>query len=156
MDSQIKIITGRVHSGKTTKLFTFINSQESINGILAPVINNKRMLYHISSKELRVLEVQEQSHLTISIGDYNFLLDTFNWANQKLIDGFSKNPEWLIVDEIGKLELDKKGLFDSAEFILKNVNNTNTKIILVIRDYLVKSVLEFFNLHENEIENLEI
>ncbi len=156
MDKQIKILTGKVHSGKTTRLFTFINSHKSVDGILAPVINKRKMLYHILSKQLKTLEVEGKSDETISIGNYNFLIDSFNWANRKLNDGFSKNPEWLIIDEIGKLELEKKGLFDSADFILKNLKNSKTKIILVIRDYLIKSALELFNLNENEIEFLEI
>lgn len=156
MNKQIKIVTGKVHTGKTTRLFAFANSHKSVDGILVPVINDKRMIYHISSKELKQLEVDNNSNKCISVGKYNFLNESFSWANKKLIDGFSKNPEWIILDEIGKLELEKKGLFESADFILTNFRNTKTNIIFVIRDYLLDAVLKSFNLNENEIEIMNL
>lgn len=156
MNKQIKIVTGKVHTGKTTRLFAFANSHKSVDGILVPVINDKRMIYHISSKELKQLEVDNNSNKCISVGNYNFLIESFCWANKKLVDGFSKNPEWIIIDEIGKLELEKKGLFESADFILTNFRNTKTNIIFVIRDYLLDAVLKSFNLNENEIEIMNL
>lgn len=156
MNKQIKIVTGKVHTGKTTRLFAFANSHKSVDGILVPVIHDKRMIYNISSKELKQLEVDNNSNKCISVGKYNFLNESFSWANKKLIDGFSKNPEWIILDEIGKLELEKKGLFESADFILTNFRNTKTNIIFVIRDYLLDAVLKSFNLNENEIEIMNL
>ncbi|MBI1933878.1 MAG: hypothetical protein HYS24_15205 [Ignavibacteriales bacterium] len=156
MNKQIKIVTGKVHTGKTTRLFAFVNSHKSVDGILVPVIHDKRMIYNISSKELKQLEVDNNSNKCISVGKYNFLNESFSWANKKLIDGFSKNPEWIILDEIGKLELEKKGLFESADFILTNFRNTKTNIIFVIRDYLLDAVLKSFKLNENEIEIMNL
>lgn len=153
---KIKIVTGKVHSGKTTKLFRFIHENENIDGILAPIVNDKRRLYHISTKTIKDLEVDEKSEKTISIGKYYFLNESFDWANQLLIEGFHSSVDSLIIDEIGKLELKGEGLHKSVAEIFKNINSTNKKLIIVIRDYLLKDVLQYYSIGKDNYEILKL
>lgn len=155
MEKKIKIVTGKIHSGKTTNLFQFVNNNESVDGILAPIVNKKRKLYHISTRAMKNLEVDEPGENTINVGKYHFINSTFEWANKKLIISRNKNPKWLIVDEIGKLELDSKGLHNSCLEIIKNKDEYDTNIILVIRDYLLEQVLNSYNIMESEYEFLK-
>ena len=156
MNKQINIVTGKIQSGKTTGLFKFINTQKSVDGILSPIVNDKRVLYNISSKTMKIFEVSKSSEETISIGNYTFLQKSFDWANEKLLNGFSANPEYLIVDEIGKLELNGEGLYKSVIKILDQSKNSNIQLILVIRDYLLDEALKFFSISDNQYRILKL
>ncbi len=156
MNNKIKIVTGKIKSGKTTSLFRFMNLQKSVDGILAPIVNDKRRLYHISSKTVKDFEVDHQNENTISVGKYFFLKDSFNWANEKLIESYIKEPDWLIIDEIGKLELQGEGLHTSTKKILGERNKYRTFIILVIRDYLLEESLKDYNISEGDYDILKL
>ena len=154
MQSNIHILTGKIQTGKTTRLFNFANSHKSIDGILAPIIENKRWLYHISTKTLKEHQVNQSGEETIEVGKYSFIKDSFEWANQKLIKGIELEPEWLIIDELGKLELRKEGLHNSAQYIIDHRTKNSTKIILVIRDYILEQNLGFYNINKGEYQFL--
>ncbi len=156
MDRKIYILTGPIHTGKTTRLFKFVANQNSIDGILAPIVNEERKLYHISSKKMKILEVPEPTNETITVGKYYFLQKSFDWANTCLIESFNESPDWLIIDELGKLELKREGLHKSVSYILDKITKSSTKIILVIRDYLREDILENYGISKEEYEILEL
>ena len=156
MSEKIKIVTGKIQTGKTTKLFMFANSHKSVDGILQPIVNDKRKLYHISSRTIKEFEIDDQGNETFNIGRYYFSKESFNWANEKIIDSFNKTPEWLILDEIGKLELEEKGFHSSINKILGERKNKSTKIILVIRDYLLDKALDFYKINNGEYEVMNL
>ena len=91
MSEKIKIVTGKKKKKKTTKLFMLANSHKSVDGILQPIVNDKRKLYHISSRTIKEFEIDDQGNETINIGRYYFSKETFNWANEKIIDSFNKS-----------------------------------------------------------------
>ena len=152
--SKIKIFTGPVHTGKTTRLFKYISDKQSVDGILSPIVNEKRIIYHISSKTIKEFEVKNSSENTITIGKYIFLNKSFDWANEQIIVGNNSNNEILIIDEIGKLELKSEGLHKSISAVLSNPL-IKSELILVVRDYLFEEVISFYNL-ENRFNLLEI
>ena len=149
-ERKIYIVSGPIQTGKTTRLFEFVRTKTSVDGILAPVIDNKRTLYHISSKQLKILEAELAGEKTIHVGKYSFYKKTFNWANKKLIESFYAKPEWLIIDEVGKLELKNEGLHSAINEILNYRNESETKIILVVREYLLEKVLEKYKIEKTE------
>lgn len=153
MNNKIHIVTGKIQSGKTTRLFEFIKDHKLVDGLLAPIVNDKRKLFHIYSKELKELEVSYADTSTISVGKYRFLKETFVWGNTKLIESYNRVPEWLIIDEIGKLELIGKGLDPAVHQIINSTNNS-TKIVLVIRDYLLDEVIKRYNLSSSQLKTL--
>ena len=154
MPPKIKIVTGKIHSGKTTSLFKFISEHKNTDGILAPIVNDKRRLYHISTKTIKNFETSERSTDIVSVGKYFFLNESINWANKKLIDSLNSSVKYLIIDEIGKLELRGEGLHKSTQEILKEINISNKILILVVRDYLLDEVLKYYNISEKEYEVL--
>jgi len=136
---KIYIVTGPIQTGKTTRLFNFIKAKNSVDGILAPVVNNKRALFHISTKQLKILEAENPGEKTIPVGKYNFLKEVFEWANKKLLKSFNAKPEWLIIDEVGKLEFLNCSSNDLEELNLDEVVN-----------------LEFLDCSYNSLEELYI
>ena len=152
---KIYIVTGPIQTGKTTRLFNFIKDKNSVDGILAPVVNNKRALFHISTKQLKILEAENPGEKTITVGKYNFLKEVFDWANKKLLKSFNAKPEWLIIDEVGKLELKNEGLHTAIDEILNTKIKNEIKIILVIRDYLLEQVLAKYKINAKEYKLFE-
>jgi nucleoside-triphosphatase len=157
--SRIFLISGPIKSGKTTRIADWIGHKNNVNGILQPVIDGRRYLREISSGEIRLLEIQAGSNERniISVGKYKFNKDVFNWAQAQLLSAFYNNPEWLIIDEFGKLEIDGKGLEPAISKIINDLNKCpDTKIVFVIRDYIVSGFLNKYGLTIDDIKNLEM
>ena len=150
MKNKITVLTGPIKSGKTTNLFKFISQNKSANGILAPIVDNRRVLYHIASKTIKLLETDKSGSGIIKVGRYNFFESAFEWARQKLSESFKQIPEFLIIDEYGNLELNNKGLEPIISELLL-INKFDYEVILVVRDYLVESVIQKLHLNNKEI-----
>lgn len=144
---KILILSAPVKSGKTTRLLEWACKQRCCDGILQPVVNDRRHLLHLSTNETLKLESDCQTdERTVSIGKYIFSEDTFDWGRRKLIESAQANPKYLIIDEIGRLELAGKGLEPAANQILTASGGYAGGIILVVRDYLLESVIEKYGL----------
>jgi len=152
--SKILILSGPTKSGKTTKLMQWAASQKNIDGIFQPVIDGRRFIYHISSRTLKKLEVDNGDDL-ISIGQYKFNNQTFLWAQEKLLDACNKKIDKLIIDELGPLELMGKGLEPAISKIISLLPNFNFQIILVIREKILLDLLNHYNI-ENSFEKFEV
>jgi len=143
---KIYIYSGKVHSGKTTRIMEWAKSQKSADGIFAPVINSKRYLVRIKSGEMHLLEADENEDEMniIKIGNYKFLKNIFEWAQNELLKAFESNPGWLIIDEIGFLELKTEGLEPAVSKIIYNNKISQTKLLLIIRENLLGEVIKHF------------
>ncbi len=151
--NDIFILTGEVHTGKTTNLMQWGAAQKSIDGIYQPVIDEKRFIYHIGSKTLKPLETTSTNSMII--GNYKFSLDTFEWAKEALLNCLDKQPEWIVIDEIGPLELKGKGLEPAITTILSVQNKTNCKIVCVVRQNILEDFIGKYALNNRyQIFNL--
>ncbi len=145
----IYIFSGPVQSGKTTRLMHWIRERENADGILAPVIGGYRHLYHIGEDEKKLLEVEkeEANTETMRIGKYVFSNEAFCWA-QRILDGCAeKATDWIIVDEIGPLELKGKGLEPAVKRLIGRHRNTqHVHLVLVVRENLVDQVCTHYDI----------
>ncbi len=83
----------------------------------------------------------------LAIGRFVFSKAGFDKAIQ-IIRNAINNEGWLVIDEIGPLELKDEGFCD----VLKEVLSVQReKILLVVREGITKQVKEYFNLHDTEI-----
>jgi nucleoside-triphosphatase len=158
MTDQIYLITGPIHSGKTTRLAEWIKEKADVDGILQPVIDGKRYIRHISTGELRLLEISgDISHADIiTIGTYKFDNKVFAWGGSELLSAFSRNPEWLIIDEFGKLEIEGKGIEPYISRIIHGLKEkSKTNLLIVVRDYLLTSLLSKYNLSLNSVQFID-
>lgn len=143
--SEILICSGPIKSGKTTRLMQWAAGKKKINGIFQPVIDEKRFLYHIGSRTLRKLETSDESGTT-DIGKYRFSNESFEWAKHLLLNSMQREIDWLIIDEIGPLEFDGKGLEPVVTKIINERNKLNCRIICVVRERLLEKFLSHYRL----------
>ena len=144
----IYILSGTVHSGKTTALISFCSDRLLTGGILSPVINGKRHFFDIETKETFQMEAGPAEVNIIQTGKYVFSVAAFKKAVNLLQSCISKNPELIIIDEIGPLELRGKGFAETLRQIL-SLSLPKTNLLLVVREKLVDDVIEYFHLPEN-------
>ncbi len=141
----IFILTGEIKTGKTTRLMQWATNKTSIDGIFQPVIDGRRFIYHISSKTLKPLETMQTENI-ISIGKYKFSIQTFEWAQEILREAFNNQNKWIIIDEVGPLELKGTGLEPEFHKLISETKNSSVKLILVIRNSILNDVIKFYNL----------
>jgi nucleoside-triphosphatase THEP1 len=141
---KIFILTGPIQSGKTSILLQWCNGKLNVYGILTPVINGKRLFKDIASTNAFAMEVAEHEIDTLQVGRFVFSAAAFSKANELLILAHANTANtnsWLVIDEIGPLELKQQGLYKSVQKIT-SAPSCNT--ILVVREYLVEEVSKFF------------
>ncbi len=164
METQIYILSGVVHSGKTTKIIEWIHDRNDVAGILSPLYNGEKHLKLIPANEIIPLEAEETKDEDILIcGKYHFSKKAFECANEYIRSLELQSYNWLILDEAGYLELNESGINDSIKYSLDFIEKEKPdfKIILVVRDFLVDKIKEKYNLKnckvicEEELKNLE-
>ena len=147
-----------VRSGKTTELMQWcdqISPKKNVGGILMPDVDGNRKLFDISTKEWFDIECEDPATTTrslIAVGKFNFFTDAFEKANTILLQAASKS-DLLIIDEVGKLELEGKGFYESIREILENdeYKNSFKSVLLVVRDELYEPVLSFFEITQHRL-----
>jgi len=155
----IFIYCGSVHSGKTTRLIKWLIDKNNVQGIISPIIDGNRFLVNINSDEKRKLEIESGSSQenVIKVGNYIFDKSVFEWACEIILGSIKSNPDWLIIDEVGPLELQDEGLakavnkvFSEKDYLLK------TNVVFVVREQLLNDFLNHYNLSENDFKYLNI
>ena len=150
----IYILRGDIRTGKTTALLEWCKNRNDVDGVLCPDnAEGKRYFREVKSKNEFELETEFETEDIIEIGNFKFIKSAFEKANAYLQSVASKNEsQYIIVDELGKLELKNEGLHLSAERLIPNYeNNENKHLILVVRDYLLEAVLTHYSIEEYRI-----
>lgn len=157
---RIKILTGPIQSGKTTRLARWIKSCPNCTGILAPVRDGLRYLYSIDSGQSQLLEARGDFFAkddVIRIGKYRFLKSSFDWAQNELLLASRQKPEWIIIDEIGPLELNGKGLEPAVSTIIEQIQNQGQfELLLVVREKLLDQFLQSYDIKDTEFEYIQV
>lgn len=152
----IYIFSRPIHSGKTTELLQWSNVQNNIAGILMPDIDGSRKFFNLDTKEIFDAECVDfiTTELSItSIGKFHFYTDSFKKANSILIHALSQNPGWLLIDEVGKLELKGEGFYQSVAVALKIYTDKDktVNLLITVRDSLLKEVISCFSIKNYKI-----
>lgn len=146
----IHILTGAVQTGKTTRLAGWVRQQSDCAGILAPVQDERRRLVSIRGGASRRLELgpgEAADKEVIAVGCHRFLAATFAWAQKELRKAALAEPAWLVVDEIGPLELAGQGLGPAVGEILARYRpGGGRRLVLVVRDRLLDRVVRHYRL----------
>lgn len=156
----IYILTGPIRSGKTTALLNWSASRNDVDGLLCPDGNDgKRYFLNIQSKASFEFEVKSSYKISedndgiVVIGHFKFLKSAFERANNLLKTIASETKQqYIIIDELGKLELKHQGLHDAAEILIpKFINTVNQHLILVVREYLLEDMVEHYDISDYKI-----
>jgi nucleoside-triphosphatase THEP1 len=149
---KINILTGPIRSGKTTRLIAWVKYHRNSAGILSPVIREQRWIYSIHSNDYRKLEADDDrlaEEDIIKIGKYSFLQSTFHWAREELEKAIGHRSPYLIIDEIGPLELSGQGLEPMVSQIIQNYKASSTyHLILIVREHILDDVILHYDLED--------
>jgi molybdopterin-guanine dinucleotide biosynthesis protein A len=149
----VYILSQPIQTGKTGILQQWLQNQPNAHGILTPDLNGKRMLYDIGPKIYHPLQIETKEE-SIDIGKFTFSKKGFENARNIILQALHKNPEWLIIDEIGRLEMDRhEGLEPAVGEVIALVKTkyTQVNLLLVIRDYLLQPAINYYQLSEAKI-----
>jgi predicted AAA+ superfamily ATPase len=125
---KINILTGPIRSGKTTRLIAWVKYHRNSAGILSPVIREQRWIYSIHSNDYRKLEADDD-----------------RLAEEDIIN---RSP-YLIIDEIGPLELSGQGLEPMVSQIIQNYKASSTyHLILIVREHILDDVILHYDLED--------
>lgn len=143
-EKKIYILTGAIQSGKTTTLMQWSSGRDDVFGILTPVADGKRIFMDVHSGEQFDMEAGPGEKDSLTVGKFAFSKKAFEKAVEILRGGIKEKKGWLLIDEIGPLELRGEGLSD----VVNEIPGTENKlhVILVIRESLVDKTINFFQL----------
>ncbi len=147
----ILLFSRSVRSGKTSELQRWCDTQKNVAGILMPDVNGKRMLQDIGSGMLFEMECDDPLNSETplqQVGRYYFYASSITKANSTLLETLSRLPQWLVIDEVGKLELDKKGFYPAVKQLVERYMNITpgSNLLMVVREGLYEEVVCFFNI----------
>ena len=142
--NKITILTGPVGTGKTTSLLNWSGNKNDVFGILSPVIEGKRYFLNIQTREKWPMEVEEKETAVLQVGRYVFSKKNFDAAID-VLNSVKNESGWLVIDELGPLELRGEGFYAIMNEILSERRN---KLLLVVRENLVDEMVKKLNLQD--------
>lgn len=148
MTRQVVILNGSMQIGKTTSLVIWSQGRSDVSGILTPVIDGKRFFMNAKTREVFPMEAAQGESQVLIVGRYAFSKKGFDKAIEVIKEGINKQG-WLVIDEIGPMELGGEGFDQILQEILEKRNGIQT-VLLVVRDGLAEEVKEKYKI-ENGI-----
>ncbi len=150
MKTQLHILSKPIHSGKTTELYKWAENSTDVAGVLTPDLNGVRMIYDLAAKKHFPFEIPQNTTVSNiqAIGRFTFYQSAFDLVHIIIEEAFLKDSNWLIIDEVGPLELQEKGFHPILKQIipayLGGIKKGN--LVLVIRENLLKQVRDFYEI----------
>lgn len=152
--TNIYIFSRQIRTGKTTELKEWIESNKNVAGILTPDVDGRRKLLDIKTGAYHYLELNETIDNTIAVGRFYFDKNVFEKAQQILLSALQLRPEWLVIDEIGKLEIEQAlGLEPAVGRIINEYKHPAKNLLLVIRDSLLSKAIDHYKLENAVVVN---
>ena len=183
---QIFLLSGPRGDGKTTSLKQFVSEErkkgKKVAGILQIVQNDRRYLQFLSTNTIELLQLNDvgahpkHSHTnkngdccnddealksiteeSVSVGPFLFSKAVLDNSHKEIQN--AKNYDWIIIDEIGPLEIRKKQGYEPAVSQILNLRKSeafkNTKFVIVVRPSLKEQIGPNYELADNEIADFE-
>jgi nucleoside-triphosphatase THEP1 len=129
-EGEIYILTAPIQTGKTTSLLQWSEKRTDVYGILTPVVDGKRMFMNAHNRQLFLMEAKEGEEEVLTAGRFVFGKANFCKAIQIIREAIDKEG-WLVIDEIGPMELRGEGF---AEVLKEVLSKRKQNILLVVRD----------------------
>jgi nucleoside-triphosphatase THEP1 len=142
-DKKIILLTGPVQTGKTTLLYNWVKTKSAVAGVLTPIKDGSRFFYTPHNESWLPMEANDDEDKLL-VGRFVFSKQNFeSISNQLLL--WLQQPQWqyIIIDEIGPLELKQQLGFYKVLQQAAAANFTAT-LIIVVRENLLTAVQEIF------------
>ena len=150
-------LKGERNSGKTKKVYELYQCLKqngiSVSGIIsiAEMENNVKKNYYalnLYDNEKKLLASKDNICSGKKFGGYYFYEDGFDYSEKVLMENIEDRVK--IIDEVGRLEINKGGFYKILNFLIKNYRGN---LILVVRSSNLKDIVNTFCLKEySEIE----
>ncbi len=140
---KVFILTAPIQSGKTTSLLQWSENRADIFGILTPLVNGKRIFLDATTKEQWPMEAAGNEE-AVAVGRFLFSKKGFEKAVAVVAEGIGKEG-WLVIDEIGPLELKGEG-FDAV--LQEAISKHNYKLLIVVREGLAEQVTKRYGIND--------
>lgn len=153
-DNNIIIFSRAIRTGKTTELLAWCSQQTDVYGIATPDVNGSRILLDLHTNQQYLFQ-NEKATNTINVGRYNFDNEVFAIGKASLIKSIKLKPKWLVIDEIGNLEIQQDiGWEPAFSTIIDYYEEYNLgKLVVVVRDSLLMVFQEKYNAHRALVIN---
>jgi nucleoside-triphosphatase THEP1 len=145
------VVTGEVGSGKTTMLYALCSRLDSAGYSIGGMIQvlplpheqqSDKVLSDQGTGEIKLLMSMVPNTGWPRYGKYYYDPEAFEWASQRIAQ-FMPTSDYIIIDEIGPIELSGGGLYEIYRSLLQSFSGT---VITVIRKSLLEEVLEYFGI----------
>ncbi len=159
--AEVKLITGKINSGKSTFAAAYITAKQQTGVATAGFLSdaeyvhgkkNRYFLRNIKTDEssLAVSAVKESDDMK-TFGFSRFYFSESAYRNACYVLKGAVSSSIILIDEIGPLELNGYGFTPAVTFLLKSFKG---ELILVIRKDAVEKALSYYAVSENEYEIL--
>lgn len=116
-----------------------------VHGILTPVgEDGKRFFYDLQSKAQWPMEAEAGETEILSIGKFVFSAKAFQRAIELLRSAMNADG-WLVIDEIGPMELKGEGF---AGVLGEILSGRKGKLVVVMREGIIKDICISFQIGE--------
>ncbi|RYY90981.1 MAG: hypothetical protein EOO15_00085 [Chitinophagaceae bacterium] len=144
----ILIFSRPIRSGKTTELATWCSGRAGVQGVLMPDRAGKRFFRDLVSGNEWLAEASDDEK-ALAAGRFLFSEAAFRKTCKHVALGMGAH--WLIIDEIGRLELRGEGFADILRNILEEPGWAPQNLLLVVRDSLLADVIRTFELQRARV-----
>ncbi len=149
------VITGRRHIGKTTFVKNIIENLKesfSIGGVLTTGEREKTFV-NLANDETYPY-YQKNEPIKEQIGDYLISEEAIRFAENAIQS--ASDSEIIIIDEFGRLEREKRGLFDVINELVEQIRDKpETILIIIIQIEVVDRAKEILELEPEETWELQ-
>lgn len=152
----VYLLTGDIQTGKSYALNEWIKGKPHAVGLLS-LINKEGKRYFLDIRNKVTFSMHanenESEDNKVYVGRFIFLKSAFKRANNVIkFEVQQTDYTYLIVDELGKLELQQQGLFHSTYNLLKMFEDkTDKHLILVVRSSLLENVIDNYHIKPHQI-----
>ncbi len=153
----IFLVTGKVQSGKSTFINSFIQlcKQQNLNiaGFIAEGTfkNSKResfILHDIETEEKTILGGRSEKEGWSRYRDFYFNPEAFRAGEEILSGGLERGADLLVLDELGPMELAGEGWSGIIEKLAKNYDIPQ---LWVVRDRILREVRDRWNVPQQNV-----
>ena len=154
----IILFTAPVRSGKTTALMKWTMGRPHLGGVLAPDVDGLRTIFTLRDRKTHPFQLSEQAigaggEEVVRVGRFCFLASALEMVRKTLLEDSHRAFDWLLIDEIGKLEMEGMGYEPAAGEVigLYNRGEVPGKLLLVVRSPLLEGVVEKYRLQNYQV-----
>ncbi|MCG3216678.1 MAG: hypothetical protein KAS63_08130 [Candidatus Heimdallarchaeota archaeon] len=145
------VITGSIASGKTTlleKLIEILKEKYKVGGVIT-IGREEKFFLNVKTKKQSVFsESKEKDGETT--GKYFISKRALQFAKDAIIS--SLDSEIIFLDEIGRLEYNKKGIYEPTFNLLRKIEDLKQKIIIVaVREGIQSEIYNLFKIKPDRV-----